>query len=57
VSLCGVGFEVSYVPLSTEYSLLLILLNQDAELSAPFPVPCLPGYCHVFHHDDNRLNL
>ena len=31
--------------------------DQDVELSAPSPTPCLPGCCHVSCHDDNRLNL
>ena len=30
--------------------------EQDIELSAP-PAPCLPGYCHASHQDDNGLNL
>ncbi|EDM16395.1 rCG59786 [Rattus norvegicus] len=30
--------------------------DQDVELSMS-PAPCLPACCHVFSHDDNRLNL
>jgi hypothetical protein len=33
-----------------------ILLDEDVRLLAP-PVPCLPGYCHTSHLDDNGLNL
>jgi hypothetical protein len=27
--------------------------DEDVELSAPSPAPCLPGYCHASCHDDN----
>ena len=37
--------------------LLLLPLDLDVEFSAPSSVPCLPGHCHVSHHDDNGLNL
>jgi hypothetical protein len=44
-----VGFEVSYTQatLSVVHSLLLLSANQDVELSAPSPAPCLPGH-HMF---------
>ncbi|CAO2609290.1 hypothetical protein LEMLEM_LOCUS14142, partial [Lemmus lemmus] len=32
-------------------------VDQDVELSAPSPVPCLPAYCQVYHHDGNGLNI
>jgi hypothetical protein len=32
-------------------------LDQDAELSASPPAPCLPARCHASCHDDNGLNL
>ena len=54
------GFGVSYaqaIVLSVAHSLLLLPSYQHAELSAPSPVLCLSGHCHVSHHDDNRLNL
>jgi hypothetical protein len=28
-------------------------VDQDAELSAPSPAPCLPGHCHASLHDEN----
>ena len=31
--------------------------DQDVELSAPSPAPCLPAGCHVVCHDDKGLNL
>jgi hypothetical protein len=31
--------------------------DQDVELPAPSPAPCLPGHCHASCHDDNGLNL
>ena len=40
----------------TQWHSLLFSMNQDVELSAPSPAPCLPGCCHVSHHDDNGLN-
>jgi hypothetical protein len=38
-------------------SLFLLLVDLDVELSAASPGLCLPGCHHVFHHDDNVLNL
>jgi len=32
-------------------------LDEDIELSAPSPAPCLPGCCHASCYDDNELNL
>ena len=45
---CGGGFEFCYAQamLSVTHSLLLPA-DQDAELSAPSPAPCLPGCCHA----------
>ena len=31
--------------------------DQDVELSAPSPAPCLLACCHASHHDENGLNL
>lgn len=33
-----------------------LILDQDVELLA-LPAPCLSGYCHASHHDDNRLTV
>jgi hypothetical protein len=54
----GAGFEVSYAQAmpSVAHSLLLPA-DQDVEISAPSPAPCLPPCCHASHHDDNGLNL
>ena len=54
----GTAFEVSYAQAmpSVAHSLLLLPVDQDVELSAPFPALCLLGSCHVFHHDDNGLH-
>ena len=51
--------EVSYVqaPPSVESSLLMLSSDQDVELSASSPAPCLPEPCHVSYHNDNGLNL
>jgi hypothetical protein len=56
---CGMGFEVSYAQaiLSVVYSLLLLPSDQDVDLSAPSPAPCLPTCCHASHPDNNGLNL
>ena len=60
VQVCTVeeGFVVLYAQamLSVAHSLLLPA-DQDVELSAPSPAPCLPAYCHASNHDDNKLNL
>ena len=55
----GTGFEVPYAQaaLSVEDSPLLLPVDQDVELSAPSPVPCLPACCHASRHNDNGLNL
>ena len=52
------GFEVLYAQAtpSVTHSLSLLLVNQDTELSAPSPAPCLPALLHVLH-DDNGLNF
>jgi hypothetical protein len=40
-----------------EASLSWLLLDQDAKLSVPSPVPCLSAGCHASCYDDNGLNL
>ena len=50
---CELGFKT--LP-SAEESVFRSPSEQDIELSAPL-VPCLPGHCYAFHHDDNGLNL
>lgn len=37
-------------------SLFLLPEDQDAELLAPSPAPCLPVHSHASYHDDNGLN-
>jgi hypothetical protein len=57
---CWGGLQgVTYVQaiLSVVHSLSLLPSDQNVELSAPSPAPCLPGCCHASHHDDNGLNL
>jgi hypothetical protein len=54
-----VVFDVLYaqaIP-SVGHSLLMLLVDQDVDLSAPSLVPCLPACYHVSHHDCNGLNL
>lgn len=55
----GVGFEESYaqVTLSVKHSLILLLANQDVELSALSPGQCLTACQRISIHDDNILNL
>jgi hypothetical protein len=55
---CGVGFEISHIQAmpNVEHSPLLLPLDQDEELSAPSPAPCLCECCHASCHDDDRLN-
>ena len=54
----GVGFEIYHAQtMPSEAHLSLLPIDQDVELSAPSPAPCLPGCCHASHHDDNGLNL
>ena len=53
----GVGFEVSYAEAMPSVAQSPIAEDQDAELSAPSPVPCLPVWNHDSHYDDNRLNF
>lgn len=53
------GFEVSYaqaIP-SVDTDYFLLPADQEIELSAPSPAPCLPAQCHASHHDDNGLIL
>jgi len=53
----GVGFEVSDAQARPHVSLFLLPADQDVELEAPSPAPCLPARCHISHHDYNGLNL
>lgn len=34
-------------------SLFMLPPNPDVKLLVPSLEPCLPAYCHTFHHDDN----
>ena len=54
---CGAIFEVSYAQTisSVEHSSLPV--DQDVELLAPSPAPCLPASYHASHHEDNGVNL
>jgi hypothetical protein len=55
---CKVIFEVSEAQAKpVAHSLFLLPANQAVEASAPFLAPCLPVCHHVYHHDDNGLNL
>jgi hypothetical protein len=53
-----VGFALSYsqATFSMSHCLLLWPIEQDVELSAPSPVPCLPALGYASHHDDYGLN-
>ena len=53
------GFEVSYAQAtpSVEHSLLLLLVDQDVDLSDSSPAPCLPSCCHACCQADNGLIL
>jgi hypothetical protein len=53
------SFELSYAQAtpSVAHSLLMLPVDQDVELLAPSPEPCLPGCCHASCHDDNGQNL
>ena len=59
VLLYVLDFEVLYAQamLSVVHSLVLLPVDQDVELSAPSPAPCLPECCHIYHHNGNGLNL
>ena len=61
VSCCGGGFwRMPPHPLPSFLKMpgfSWLQLDQDVELSAPFPAPCLPGCCHASHLDDNGLNF
>jgi hypothetical protein len=52
-----VGFEVSKAYFGPSGFLFLLPVDQDIELPDTSPAPCLSAICHVFHHDDNGLNL
>ena len=59
-TLCSEGCVchlITFSGLSVDSSLLLLPADQDVELSAPSPAPCLPACRHVSLHDDNGLNL
>ena len=52
---CRVGFEVSYTQVTPSDTVHFLLpVDQDIELLAASPAPCLPA---MSHHDDNGLNL
>ena len=52
------GFEVSYAQAMPHMTnSLLLSADQDIELSAPSPAPCLPAYYRVFYHNNNELSL
>ena len=51
------GLRFSKTQVISHGSLLLLPVDSDVELSALSLALCLPAYCHVTHHDDNRLNL
>ena len=58
VSLWGRALRYPMLKLHPEWnSFLLMPADQDVELSAPSPAPCLPAHCHASCHDDNGLNL
>jgi hypothetical protein len=42
---------------SVAFSLLLLPVDQDGDLSAPSSAPCLPAHCYASCHDDKGLNL
>jgi len=44
---CGGCRLCSGSPSVEESVLFWMPLDQDVELSAPSPAPCLPGHCHV----------
>lgn len=54
-----VSFEVSYVQAmpNVTHGLLLLFVDQDVELSALSPAPCLLACYHATCHDDNGLNF
>ena len=54
LKLCPKKNQASWLPVEDSY--LLLSLDQVGQLSAPL-APCLPGCCHVSHHDYNGLNL
>ena len=51
-----VGFE-TFLLAAHEAVFSCLPWEQYLELSAPPLAPCLPGYCHASHLDDNGLNL
>lgn len=54
----GGRLEIFYAQamLSVTHSSLLLPRDQDVEFLA-LPAPCLSGYCHVYHCDENELDL
>ena len=53
----GVDFEVLYAQAPPSVQHCLLATDQDVELSAPAPAPCLPALGHVSHHDNNELSF
>jgi hypothetical protein len=51
------GWALRSPMLSVAHILLLLLVDQDLELTAPSLALCLPLRCHASHHDDNGVNL
>ena len=54
----GVGFEVLHAQTMPRevHGLRLLPVDQDVDLSAPFPASLLPAYHHASRLDDNGLN-
>ena len=50
----GVDFEVSDAQARPSVALTLPA-DQDVELSATCPAPCLSMWYHAFHHDNTEL--
>ena len=57
VSLWRQALRSQVLSLGLMWHSLPLPADQDVELLAPSPVPCLPTCHHASHHDDNDLNL
>ena len=54
----GVSIDISYAQAMPSVTVHFLLpVDQDAELSVPSPVTCLPTCYHVSCHEYNGLNL